>query len=295
MRALKLAGVLVALLGLTAVAIVVAPFVYAQAVVHTREPGLARVQVIGRGVQIGVSIRDVDQADVTREKLPASTGAVVTEVLSDSPAARAGVRAGDVFVEFDGERVRSARQLTRLVEETVEGRTVKAVLMRGGQRIDLELTPEAARPYQLFGGDTSRALERLGRFNLDVPLRRFDFDLDIPEFQFDLRLRAGRLGAGVQQLTPQLAEYFGAKTGVLVTSVTEGSAAAAAGLKAGDVITAVDGTTIDNPSELRRSLQRLEPGAAFSLSILRDRKEMTLKGKLDEPRSSLRRTIKTWL
>jgi serine protease Do len=95
----------------------------------------------------------------------------------------------------------------------------------------------------------------------------------------------------VQQLTPQLEEYFGVTGGVLVTSVTEGTPAAAAGLKAGDVITAVDGTTIDSSSDLRRSLQRLDAGAEFSLSIVRDRKTMTIKGKLDAPRSP-RRTVR---
>jgi S1-C subfamily serine protease len=290
MRALKTATLLVALAGLVAAAIVVAPVVYGQTILRSDDAGQARVQLIGRGSHIGVSIRDVDPADVTREKLPAATGAVVAEVMSDGPAARAGVRAGDVVVEFDGERVRSARQLSRLVEETAEGRTVKAVLMRGGERIEVELTPEVSRGYHLLGGDASRALERLGRFNFDMPaLRRFD--LDIPEFEFDMRVRARQLGVGVQQLTPQLEEYFGVTGGVLVTSVTEGTPAAAAGLKAGDVITAVDGTTIDSSSDLRRSLQRLDAGAEFSLSIVRDRKTMTIKGKLDAPRSP-RRTVR---
>ena len=61
-------------------------------------------QLLG-GSGIGVTIRDVDSADVTREKLPASLGAVVDDVRADSPAAKAGIRAGDVIVSFDGEKI----------------------------------------------------------------------------------------------------------------------------------------------------------------------------------------------
>ena len=70
------------------------------------------------GSGIGVSVRDVDDADLKREKLPALGGAVVEDVQTDSPAAKAGMKAGDVIVSFDGEKVRSARHLSRLIEET---------------------------------------------------------------------------------------------------------------------------------------------------------------------------------
>ena len=63
----------------------------------------------GGGSRIGVSVRDVDQADVTREKLAGQAGAVVEEVRSDAPAARAGHKSGEVLVAFVGERVQSTR------------------------------------------------------------------------------------------------------------------------------------------------------------------------------------------
>ena len=81
-------------------------------------------------------VRDVETADVTKEKLAGTAGAVVTEVRKESAAAKAGVKTGDVVTSFDGERVRSARQLERLVEETPAGRTVKVALQRGGRARD---------------------------------------------------------------------------------------------------------------------------------------------------------------
>ena len=72
---------------------------------------------------------------------------------------------------------------------------------------------------------------------------------------------------------------------MLVTSVKDDSPAAHAGLKAGDVITSIDGATVDSPADLRRRTQRLSAGDEFTLGVVRDKKPMTLKGKLDQPRA----------
>jgi S1-C subfamily serine protease len=91
-----------------------------------------------------------------------------------------------------------------------------------------------------------------------------------------------RLGIGIQDLTPQLAEYFGAKNGVLVTTVDEKSAAAAAGLKAGDVITAVDGKPVTSRSEVQRAIRRASDQSEITISYMRDRKSGETKAKLPE-------------
>ena len=115
-----------------------------------------------------------------------------------------------------------------------------------------------------------------------MPPRMFEFD--------DLLGRSsGRLGITVDDLSSQLAEYFGAKDGVLVTSVTAGSVAAKAGLKAGDVITSVNGSDVMSPANLRRRIGRLTDSEDVTLGIVRDRKPLTLKGKL-EPASRRRVT-----
>ena len=237
------------------------------------------------GSAIGATVRDPDEADVKRQKLTAPAGAVIDEVRSDGAAARAGLRSGDLVVEFDGEKVRSARQFTRLVQETPAHRSVKAVVMRDGGRVDVTVTPDPAP--QMFGqlGPGLEALERARR-SLDFR----DFRLpEMPDFDVDVRIRAGRLGIGVMELRPQLAEYFGVQDGVLVTSVSDGSAAERAGVKAGDVITTIDGTRVGDAAALRRQIAR-EDKPEVTLGIVRDRKELTLKVSL-EPRSRPGRPI----
>ena len=273
-----------------------------------RERGRSRALEIlgGRGAQIGVDVRDVEQADIKREKLSTEIGAVVEEVRADSPASKAGFKAGDVVIEFDGERVRSARQLTRLVQETAAGREVKTVVVRGGQRVTLAVTPDTSSGLAILGPDfrTDR-IERWGRelgrelgrdLGREFGRREFYFDMpDMPNipFEFNLGTRS-RIGVGVSELTPQLSEYFGVRDGVLVTSVETDSAAARAGLKAGDVITAINGQRVGSASELRREIADAE-GSTVSLTVTRDRKEATFKVEVEAmtPRSRRlpRRTV----
>ena len=180
-------------------------------------PMLKSLTWASRDVEIGVSIRDQD-ASAT------GAGAVVDEVRQDSPAGKAGVKAGDVVVEFDGEHVRSARHLSRLVEETASGHTVKIAVMRDGKRMELSVTPEEGRAAW-FGADTPMVFEGSARmkpgeppFKLDAPQHDFDlkggdtfFYKRAPGEGFDVlmpRQGRGRLGIGIQELTPQLAEYL---------------------------------------------------------------------------------------
>ena len=105
--------------------------------------------------------------------------------------------------------------------------------------------------------------------------------------------RAGRLGISIDSLSPQLAEYFGTKEGVLVSSVSDDSAAAKAGMKAGDVITNFNGSAVGDPQDLRRRIQNLNDGDEFTVTVMRDRKPVTLKGKAERPER--RRTSRTIL
>lgn len=223
----------------------------------------------GRGSEIGVQVAD----DKTE-------GVVVEEVGPDSPAEKAGLKKGDTIVEFDGERVRSTRQFGRLVQETPPGRTVKATVVRDGKRRNLEITPREGR------GALSE------RFMIDGDLLRHQMpDLDalrgqLPHgpFNFDLpgALSGRRLGVTVDPLTDQLADYFGIKAGVLVTSVADGSAASRAGLRAGDVITSIDGQSVRSADDLIRAIRDAKTDEV-TIEIVRDRKSSTVKATLDEP------------
>ncbi len=242
----------------------------------------------GRGAQLGVMVSDVDAK--------ATTGGVkIDEVNDDSPAEKAGIKAGDVVVEYDGERVRSARQFTRLVQETPEGRSVAIALLRDGKRQTVNATPETGRMTWNVGPEVDRAMREAER-----GMREFRFDTT-PDFRFDSREprrfeyripdRAtpfvtqprGRLGVTVQSLTPELEEYFGAKNGgALVSSVTPDSAASKAGIKAGDVIVSINGRNVSDSDELVNELKDINGDA--TIVVLRDKKQMTLKATIERAR-----------
>lgn len=246
------------------------------------------VTAIG-GSRIGASVRDVDADDVKERKLASESGAFISEVDDDAPAATAGLKAGDVVLEFDGERVRSARHLTRLVQETPRGRKVSVVVARDGSRMTFTVEPEAGRSPSVFTFSAPPAppappmAPRAPRAPRP-PMPPFHGDFDMPELEvfrdgFAYSFGGGRLGISIQSLGDQLAAHFGAEEGVLVTEVNEDSAAAKAGLRAGDVITKVDGRDIDDTGDLMRAIGEAE--GEIAIEIVRDRKTQTLKATLE--------------
>jgi serine protease Do len=264
------------------------------------------------GSRIGISIDDVSPDDVQARKLASESGAIVRDVDDDMPAAEAGIKAGDVIVEYDGEKVRSARQLTRLVQETPAGRKVSAVVTRDGTRMTFTLAPEAATAPSVYSFSGPRA-PRAPRAPMAPPRPpraprppAFDGDFDMPAppaapvFSmpnvevfgngFAYAFGGGRLGVSVTTLSDQLATYFGVEEGVLVTEVNDDTAASKAGIKAGDVITKVDGTRIEDSGDLIRELA--DASGDVSIEVVRDRKTQTLKATIEEtPRRTSRRVI----
>jgi serine protease Do len=252
------------------------------------------LQAWGGGGRIGVTVKDLDDEDMQKAKLASPSGVLVEEVGTDSPAEKAGLKTGDVIVDFDGEKVRSTRQFTRLVQETPAGRKVQATVLRDGQRTTVTLEPRESDVFRAFDG-LSRLDDQTHVWTMPPTLRATPAPAP-RAFEFEDFFGRGstRLGVTLTELSPQLATYFGAKEGVLVSSVSENSAAAKAGLKAGDVITAFNGATISAASDLRRRLSRAEDDEEFTIGIVRDHKPMTLKGKF-EPRPAARTTTRTIL
>ena len=225
----------------------------------------------GPGSRIGVTARELDQAEVERLKVPG--GVFLETVTPDGPAAKAGIRADDVVVEFDGERVRSLRQFTRLVRETPASRSVKAVVMRDGRRTEVSVTPADGWP------DVSIDTDRIRRQVEEMTARIRPFE----GFEFPDPMARSRLGVTVNELTPALAAYFGAADGVLVASVTADSPAARSGIKAGDVITSVDGRAITSAAGLVRELRSGSTGREVTLGIVRDKKPSSVTAKMEAP------------
>jgi len=227
----------------------------------------------GLGSTIGISVRDADAEETRRA---GTSGVVVQDVRDDTPAASAGLREMDIVVDFDGERVRSVSQFQRLVRETAPGRTVKMTLLRGGSRQTLDITPEPRGARNLVLPDIAADVRR-GMKNLP---RDFDFD-----FRFDsgtVTFGPQRLGVAVIPLSDQLASYFGVKQGVLVSAVSPDSPADTAGIKAGDVITTINGRTVSSTSDVVEAVRSAEPGSSVEVRVTRDRREQTLTPKMPE-------------
>jgi serine protease Do len=261
-------------------AMAVVPFVSAQ----TPDPDLRSdvFRAFGAGSEIGLSVRDLSNDEVSETGLERAGGVYVLSVREGSPAARADIRSGDIIVRIDGERVRGVRHFARLVSESPAGRSVQIEAIRGSARNTIDVTPEAARFAPVLPPQIREDIERW--------LRQFprDLELDLPA----PRTARSRLGITTTPLTSQLAEYFGVKEGgVLVSAVEERSPAATAGLKAGDVIIAIDGAPARTPQDVAGAARRAASGTVLELRVVRDRKDTSLRVTIPDGQSPGSRQI----
>lgn len=230
------------------------------------------------GAYLGVQTEDVSKENMARYNMREVRGVGVTEVLKDSPAEKAGIRKDDVILRFNDESVTSVRKLTRLVSESAADQSIRLTISRGG--MEQEVTATLAK-RDFNGLLRARAGDEVWQgLNKDFPFKIERGTLgdwkDLKDGNFVFAFGNRRIGISTQSLSKQLADYFGVKDGgVLITSVTENSPAAKAGLKAGDVITAIDGEKLDSPGDLTRALNKKESGDV-SLTIVRDKNMRTV-------------------
>ena len=230
------------------------------------------VRSLGSSASIGVGIRDVTSDDAAKARLGQPSGVYIESVREGSPAAKAGVQTGDIVVDFDGERVRSASHFTRLVQESVPNREVTAVVVRGTSKQNLKISPDAGGGLNILSNNARRELQ-----DLRLDARRFN--LDGNNLFRVAPVNGATLGVTVSPLSDQLATYFGVKEGVLVSAVTANSPAAGAGVRAGDVITAINGQSVSSSGDITRAL-RDRTGESAEISVMRDKKSLSLKATL---------------
>lgn len=242
---------------------------------------------------LGVTISEVTKENVGELKLSEERGVVIDHVEKDSPAAAAGLQEKDVVVEYQGVRVEGVAQFMRLVRETPPGRTVRIVVVRQGARQNITATlegPKAARgrvEIHRDGGsfvfDTDEFAKRMEKFRVDMERVGRELAERAPQMWRGFYTSRGRLGVTLQSLTPQLGDYFGVKEGkgALITSVEKESAAEKAGLKAGDIIIAIDGKPVDSTADVVGAVREKKEGA-LEIKVLRDRHEQTLVAQLEK-------------
>jgi serine protease Do len=219
------------------------------------------------GSYLGIWVWEIDAARAKELRLPQPGGIEVTLVSAGSPADLAGMKAGDVIDVYNGQKVDSIEHFSRLVRETPGGKPVKIQIVRNG-------TPQVLTAKI----ETISAAERPGpitapRSSLPQADRQ-----DVPRSL--MTWRSPVLGVEAEPLFGQLAGYFGVTEGVLVRTVTPGSPAEKADMKAGDVITRINKSPVTTPAEIAARL-RTVTSPAVAVTTMRERKEITLTVTLE--------------
>ena len=216
---------------------------------------------------MGVNLAEIDANRAKELKLKEDYGVEISRVEENSPAEKAGVKTGDVVLEYNGQRVEGMEQFGRMVRETPPGREAKLTISRNG----------AVQTLTAVLG--SRKFPFSGNFPPGFEVPEFHMP-DIP--QIFTTIRSPMLGVEAESLGTQLAVYFGVKEGVLVRSVLENTPAQKAGIKAGDVITKVDGMAVSAPSELSNAVRAANAKKTYAIELVRDRKPVTVSVNVED-------------
>ncbi|HEX3352685.1 MAG TPA: PDZ domain-containing protein [Terriglobales bacterium] len=241
----------------------------------------------GGGSYLGVDTRDITADRLSDLKLKEEQGVEVTLVDQDAPAGKAGLKEHDVILSINGSQVESVEQLRRMIHEIPPGRVVTIGISRDGQSMNLKA--------QLADRKKNFAMATPGKFAFAmpalpaipaIPAMPALPDMDVPVSIVVVHSSA-RSGLMVENLTPQLGDFFGAKNGqgVLVRSVEKGSRAEKAGFRAGDVIVKVNGESINDSGDFTHAIHGRK-NSTVNVSIIRDRKEQTLTLSLPERNQS---------
>jgi C-terminal processing protease CtpA/Prc len=236
---------------------------------------------------LGVEIVDVDADKAQALKLKEARGAIITLIDHDAPAGQIGLKVNDVVLQLNGQDVEGVEQLRRMLREIPAGRKVSLGISRDGniQTLAVQLADRKVMEHEVWnkigtGGDVFAQGPEMGILagGGDVPQPG---GFHIPFFGSSLNV-----GALVEPLTSQMAEYLGVPSGLMVRQVARKSEAAAAGLKAFDVILKVGPEAIVTLADWERALHSNQ-GKPVQVTVLRDRKQQTLTLQVDSKRHGL--------
>jgi hypothetical protein len=235
----------------------------------------------GGSSYLGVDTRDITPDRLSVLHLKEESGVEITMVDQDAPAGKAGLKEQDVILTLNGEKIESVEQLRRMIRETPSGRVVTLGISRNGQPMTFKVQL-ADRKNSFAYGFGPKAKD----FHFEMPAMPAMPEIDMP-ISIVVVHSSARSGLMVENLTPQLGDFFGAKNGqgVLVRSVEKGSRADKAGFRAGDVIVKINGEPIHDAGDFSHALRSRKDNTA-SISILRDKKEQTITLTLPERKES---------
>lgn len=240
----------------------------AQTAPRARQVSNVYTSTQGSGSYVGIFLAEIDGARAKALKLREERGVEVTKVEDDSPAAKAGMKIGDVVLDYNGQRVEGIEQFRRFVRETPPNRDVKMQVSRDG--------------------NVQNLIVRVGQRKSGMEIAMVPRVMEVPEIRMErpgmLVWSRAALGVEADSIDGQLAAFFGVKEGVLVRSVVKGSTAEKAGIRAGDVIVKVDDSKVATAVELTRAIRAARGGSkkSFAVVVMRDKKEMTVTAVPDE-------------
>ena len=189
---------------------------------------------------LGVLIQPVDQDIATAMNLDQAKGALVADVISNSPADKAGIKRGDVIVKYDNQAIIENSELPLLVAQTPLGNKVNVELVRAGSTKTISITIEELK----------------------------DEDQKLPDSAI---IEEDKFGLSTQDLTSEIARSLGLKNteGVLVSEVEPDSVAAEAGIRRGDVIIEVNSKPVVSSSDFKAKTADLKPNIPVLMLIKR--------------------------
>jgi serine protease Do len=192
---------------------------------------------------LGVGIQDLTP-DLTKSfGLTDKKGALVSQVMPGSPAAKAGIEQGDVILEFDGKAIAESKDLPQMVAATPVDKSVDVKVYRNGKTVDREVKISAME-------ETAEASTT--------------------------SMHKKTLGISVQNLTPELARRLRSNrdSGVVVTRVEPGSPAAEAGIQTGDIIREVNRKTVKDADDLIQKIEQAKDQNNILLLVQRGQNNM---------------------
>ena len=241
----------------------------------------------GGGAYLGVRL--------TEETEQPEGGARITHVVDGTPASEAGLEAGDVIVEFDGETIRGPLALTKRIHTREPGDRVAVRVLRDGREQNVEV--ELGKRTQLLGvvpeGTWNVDRWKEAQENLHEQLeglsQRYEYYLapNVEGQVFSLGWGKPKLGVQLVETTVELREHLGGSEdeGVLVSKVLDGTPAERAGLRVGDLILSIDGDSVHSVGQLREALGGKE-GETFPVRVAREGRttsvEVTIPGPDDD-------------
>ena len=236
---------------------------------------------------LGVLVSDVDSDAASRLKLKEVRGALITLIDHDAPAGQVGLRVNDVVLEVNGQKVEGAEHFGRMLREIPAGRKVTLLLSRDGnpQTFEVQLVDRKVMEQDVWN--------KLGNSN-ETPGQAPALGIlpggggDVPSTGFHMPFvgtNSLNVGAMVEPLTAQMADYLGVPGGIMVKGVARKSEAAKAGIQARDVILKVGNDAISTTADWDRAL-RANQGKPVQVTILRDRKQQIINLQVDSKHKS---------